>query len=133
MILKLQRKKITDKSCIGELLLNGGIECYTLEDPPREKKIPGVTGIPAGEYRLIIDFSNRFQEMMPLLLNVPGFDGIRIHPGNTDEDTEGCILVGDTMGENRIGKSRIAFNRLFKKLSEANMTGKIWVEINNPI
>lgn len=132
MNLTVQRKKITEISCIGNLYIENKFECFTLEDPPREKKIPGITGIPAGEYRIIIDFSNRFQRRMPLLLDVPEFDGIRIHAGNTAEDTEGCILVGMEEQEDFVGKSRVAFNKLFRKLETANAREKIWIEVIDP-
>lgn len=96
MILYLLRNLYTDHSTRGILLINNKIFCYTLEDTVRPKgadKVPGQTAIPAGRYEVILNFSNRFQKIMPLLLNVPGFVGIRIHGGNTAADTEGCILT----------------------------------------
>ena len=69
---------------------------------------------------------------MPHLLNVPEFDGIRIHGGNTDKDTNGCILVGRIqVNSDFIGESRIAFSDLYSKLEEANKHGKIWINIEN--
>ena len=132
MELKLQRKKINKTSCIGDLYVDGEFECYTLEDPPRKKKIPGITGIPAGRYRIVVDFSDRFQTKMPLLLDVQGFKGVRIHSGNTAADTEGCILVGDVEKAGWIEKSRIAFFRLFKKLWHACQREKVWIEVVDP-
>lgn len=132
MNLTVQRRKITDRSCIGDLNIDSQFECYTLEDPPREKKIAGETAIPTGKYRIIIDWSDRFQRRMPLLLDVPSFEGIRIHPGNTDSDTEGCILVGQIEKDDLIGNSRLAFKSLFKKLDDANKREKIWIEVLNP-
>jgi Steigviridae/Suoliviridae L,D-carboxypeptidase/transpeptidase len=95
-------------SVIGELWLDGspavsgewhrslGSFCYTLEDTVRPPgvKIQNRTAIPAGKYALTVDFSVRFKNMMPHILDVPMFTGIRIHSGNTDANTEGCILVG---------------------------------------
>ena len=132
MDLTLQRKKITDRFCMGNLYIGEKFECYTIEDPPREMKIPGITGIQAGEYRIIIDFSERFKRLMPLLLDVPDFEGIRIHAGNVAADVAGCIIVGMEKGEDFITKSRIAFNRLFRKLDTANEREKIWITITNP-
>lgn len=119
MDLTLKRTKLTNESTIGELLVNDTFECYTLEDVVREIKIPGKTAIPAGRYKVVVDFSNRYQKMMPHILNVPGFEGVRIHAGNWAKDTEGCILLGTTKGENYIGQSKDAFDKFFKKLNQA--------------
>jgi len=119
MRLVLTRKTFTDKSTIGELTVDGAFQCFTLEDVPREKKIAGKTAIPAGTYKLIINHSPRFKRDLPRLLEVPGFEGILIHPGNKAEDTEGCILVGKTEGKDFIGSSRDAFEALFAKLRKA--------------
>lgn len=117
---------------LGQLLINGIFECFTLEDIPREVKIKGETAIPAGRYQVIIDFSNRFQVRMPLIVNVPGFTGVRIHWGNWAKDTDGCPLVGTTKGVDFIGNSRAAYNRLFKKLENALKTEKVWITIVDP-
>ena len=90
MELTLTRTDFTNDSTIGELSVNGKFECFTLEDKVRPVKIKGMTAIPAGAYEVVINFSERFQRPLPLLLNVPNFDGIRIHAGNTAKDTEGC-------------------------------------------
>ena len=128
MKIELNRESRANPTCtIGELLINGARQCSTLEDPVRELegqpvgnwKIPHKTAIPRGTYRVIITMSNRFKKMLPELLNVPGFAGVRIHSGNTAEDTEGCILVGDTKLINKIGLSRPAFSALMTKIQEA--------------
>lgn len=132
MILELIRQWLTDESTIGMLSVNGIFECYTLEDKMREIvgqpvadwKIAGKTAIPIGTYDVVVTFSNRFQKWLPELLNVPGFAGIRIHPGNDDVDTEGCILVGQTKGDNYIFNSRAAFNQLFSKIQDARSNGE---------
>jgi hypothetical protein len=88
-----------------------------------------MTAIPAGTYEVVINFSERFRRPLPLLLNVPNFTGVRIHPGNTDEDTEGCILVGKAKQPDLIGESRVAFEGLFTKLQDAAAREKIFIEI----
>lgn len=127
--LKVIRKHFTEKSTIGELYLNDQFVCYTLEDFDRlslgQPKVYGETAIPQGAYKMIINMSNRFKVSLPLLLNVPGFEGVRIHPGNTDKDTHGCILVGMTKNTDYVGSSKIAMKILMDKLkvfSEYEMT-----------
>lgn len=129
MELRVKRVQFSEESTIGELSVDGQFECYTLEDKVRPVKVKGRTAIPPGRYEVIINFSQRFQRQLPLLLNVPNFEGVRIHPGNTAANTEGCILVGDTKSENFIGQSRVAFNRVFDKLKAGSESAKIFVEI----
>jgi hypothetical protein len=129
MNLKLVRRTLTEQSTIGTLSINGVFECFTLEDRVRPVKIHGATAIPAGIYEITITFSDRFQKPLPLLLNVPNFAGIRIHPGNTAADTEGCILVGTTERKDFIGSSRIAFKALFAKLEAALKKEKVFIEV----
>lgn len=105
-------------------MVDGAYECFTLEDVVREgPKVPGATAIPYGTYAVTITHSERFERDLPLVLDVPGFGGIRIHPGNTAADTEGCILVGRTKGPTFVGESRAAFNALFPKIKEALEAG----------
>lgn len=122
MILLLKRSKSTEHSTSGVLTVNSAFECYTLEDVVRAEKIPGETAIPAGKYRIVITYSNRFKRDLPLLVDVPGFEGVRIHPGNTDQDTEGCILVGTSQGPDRVNQSQLAFTHLWGQLLQA------WIE-----
>ena len=129
MNLKLVRKTFTEESTIGELSVNGKQECFTLEDKVRAVKIHGKTAIPAGIYEVVITFSDRFKKPLPLLLNVPNFAGIRIHPGNTAADTEGCILVGAEKGEDAVSSSRVAFTALFAKIETALKKEKIFIEV----
>lgn len=130
MELTLVRDPSSLVSTIGRLAIDGIFECWTLEDVVRDgPKIPGKTAIPAGRYEVVVTFSQRFQRPLPLLLGVPHFTGVRIHPGNTDADTEGCILVGRTKGENFIGESRSAFSLLFLKLQQAVQREKVFIEI----
>jgi hypothetical protein len=119
MKIHLKRIHKTDKSTIGELSIDGKFECYTLEDVEREVKIKGITAIPKGTYKVGISFSNRFQKDLPILFNVLNFEGVRIHSGNVAENTEGCILVGQTRTLDFIGNSRKAFDKLFAKMKLA--------------
>lgn len=133
MKLRLERTS-SDKYCtVGKLYVNGAFECFTLEDSPDLR--PDNKGpIPVGEYSVIIDFSDRFQKYMPHVLGVPGFKGIRIHKGNTDKDTEGCILVGINEGIDRIDESKAAFDPLFARLRNAESHGEdISLEITSLI
>lgn len=119
MKIDIKRLHKCEHSTIGELTIDGLWECYTLEDLERDVKIKGETAIPKGTYKVIINQSNRFKRLLPLLLDVPGFEGVRIHSGNTNHDTEGCILVGRTRSDDFIGQSRKAFDSLFKKMNKA--------------
>lgn len=119
MKITIKRLHKTDRSTIGELYIDGKFECYTLEDVERDVKIPSETAIPKGTYEVKITYSNRFKRLLPVLLNVPGFTGVRVHSGNTNHDTEGCVLVGMTKGNDLVSKSRLAFDRLFKKMQLA--------------
>lgn len=129
MELLLTRKWLTDNSTIGELYVDGNLECYTLEDTVRDEKIPGKTAIPEGRYEVIINHSQKFNKKLPLLLNVPQFEGIRIHVGNYPKDTDGCILVGQTRKQDFIGNSKVAFNALFEKLNNALQTEEVYIEV----
>jgi hypothetical protein len=125
MELKLLRQVCTAKSTIGQLFIDRQFECWTLEDVVRPVKVFGETAIPAGSYQVVISMSNRFKKRLPLLVDVPGFTGVRIHPGNTDADTLGCILVGQSAGTDRINASVAAFNVLMPKLERAAASEKI--------
>lgn len=106
MELLLERKYIKPEYCIGRLYINGEFFCNTLEDTIRdinkngtfdcgEFKISGHTAIPYGTYEIQVTYSPKFKRELPLLLDVPSFTGIRIHRGNTNKDSSGCILVGE--------------------------------------
>jgi hypothetical protein len=127
MQLELKRHWLTLESSIGELFVDGVFECFTLEDryrPPPEPKVPRETCIPVGEYEVVITHSPRFGVLMPLVLNVPGFEGVRIHPGNTARDTDGCILVGHGRAADAITQSRVTYDALFNKLRAAIDAGQ---------
>lgn len=131
MTLRLQRRWIEDDACLGDLYVDGIWECQTLEDVPRAVKVAGQTAIPSGRYRVVIDFSERFQTFLPRLLDVPGFDGIRIHAGNTAADTAGCILVGRVRDGARILGSRIALGGLMEKIREGLRVSEVWINVED--
>ncbi len=124
---------------LGSIYINGHWACWTLEDSIREVigqpvetwKIDGRTAIPAGRYRLVIAPSKRFGRDTPRLLNVPGSQGILIHPGNRAVDTRGCILPGNTRGPNWVGESRPAYETIFKRIQSAQ--DEVWLTIKNPM
>lgn len=120
MILQLERLQLDSDVTIGALSINGDFECWTLEDTVRDgPKVFGQTAIPYGEYQVAITWSPRFQRDLPLVEYVPNFTGVRIHPGNTSADTEGCILVGTDRLAKSLGRSRLAFDNLLIKLKAA--------------
>lgn len=99
----MRRLWTSTDSVTGVLEVDSRSTCYTLEDAVLEQpgldvkewKIPGKTAIPRGRYKVVMDFSNRFGRIMPHILDVPGFTGVRFHGGNTSEQTEGCVLLGE--------------------------------------
>ena len=93
MKIRVERLTMTSTTTIGKMYLNDEYFCYTLEDVIREDKIKHQTAIDAGTYIVALSTSNRFKRLMPLLMNVPKFKGIRIHGGNTHKNTSGCIIV----------------------------------------
>lgn len=129
------------KYTIGKLYINDQYFCDTLEDTDRgltqsmteqqigSKKVYGETAIPTGTYRIIISYSNKFKKQMPLLLNVPGFAGIRIHSGNTEKDSLGCILVGKNKAVGKVLESRDTYSKLFSILQEVNKKETIKITI----
>lgn len=124
MKIVVEREQFDAEFTIGRLSTDGVFRCYTLEDTVRAgEKVFGKTAIPAGTYDVALTFSNRFQRTLPLLLKVPGFDGIRIHPGNTAADTEGCLLVGKVRMAAAVGQSRVAFDDLYPTLEDAFVKG----------
>jgi len=126
MRMELDRVQLDPDVTIGVLTIDGRFEAYTCEDTVRPDgvKVPGQTAIPWGIYYVSITFSQRFQRELPLLANVPNFTGVRIHPGNTAADTEGCILVGADRLSKGVGRSRLAFDALLPKIAAALRRGE---------
>lgn len=138
--MKLTLIRIANKAtyCIGKLYIDGEYFCDVIEDTDRglddsmsvdeilKKKIKGETAIPTGLYKVEITYSPKYKRMMPLLIGVKGYSGVRIHSGNTSKDTEGCLLVGRNTVVGMVTDSRNTYQRLFAKLQKAK---DIWVEI----
>ena len=122
MILSLIRhtaNTVGDRNIIGDLFINGVFFCHTLEDEIRAdgKKVKHETAIPAGKYQVLLTLSNRFKRVMPILVGVPMFEGIRMHGGNNSKHTSGCPLV--------------AFNTDYKTIwttAEKELTNKLKLE-----
>lgn len=136
MELKLNRIFLGSSATIGELYVNGEHIADTLEDRvrPEGEKVYGKTAIPEGTYEMVLSYSPRFKKILPEILNVPNFTGIRIHCGNSSADSSGCILVGTWDGEKEdwVSDSKVAFNKLMSLLQKAaDNKEKITITINN--
>ena len=137
--INLERRWFTGKSTVGVMYyaFKPGEKkqraCYTLEDQVRPPgvKIHGETAIPVGKYRIVASYSDRFRQIMPELLNVEGFSGVRIHVGNKPEDTQGCILIGRTEDDNYVGESKLAYAAFCRRFCEALNAGEeVWMTIH---
>lgn len=111
MKLLIRRKPAADEAILGELFIDGVFECFTLENAAFE--------IPIGLYPMEITPSHRFGRLLPLVENVPGRSGIRMHAGNMPVDSEGCILLGQRMERNEVLLSRAALDAFQPKLASA--------------
>lgn len=135
MKIKLVRIAFKDTYTIGKLYVDGVYFSDTIEDKDRglddsmtvreilNKKVKGETAIPTGHYNIEITYSPKYKRMMPLLLGVKGYSGIRIHSGNTSKDTEGCLLVGKNTKVGMVTESRNTYQRLFAMMQgQKNIT-----------
>ena len=137
MKLKLIRQFGTEGFTEGKLYIDDVFECYTVEDEDRHLeaggiKIPAVTAIPKGSYEVVLSMSPRFKRILPEVLNVPGFTGVRIHSGNSSKDSEGCILVGSSNDRNDddwIGGSKVALSQLMVKLATVTSGTKVYLDV----
>lgn len=137
MKLRVERLWKKPTYTVGRLYVDGKLYCNTLEDVVRdldkEAKVPGKTAIPAGTYKVIFNWSPKFERNLPRLLNVPHFDGILIHPGNTADDSAGCILVGKNTEVGRLTESRYTSDKLNVLIEDAQRHGEeITIEIVEP-
>ncbi|TVT39646.1 hypothetical protein FNT36_18570 [Hymenobacter setariae] len=140
MVISIIRQPSAKGATLSTWYIEGQKVCVGIEDVvrgPREAKVYGKTAIPAGTYRVLVTMSNRFKRRLPLLVNVPGGTirfgnnlidncGVRIHPGNTAADTEGCLLPGSAFGADgaSVSASRVAFDRLFLRIETAVANGE---------
>ena len=134
MKLKLIRKYCNETYTIGKLYIDGEYYCDTLEDTVRdltkEAKVYSQTAIPSGIYKVVVTMSNKFKRLLPLLLNVPYFTGIRIHRGNTANDSAGCILLGENKVKGKvINSTHYEIDLTNKLLSAQNNNEEITIEI----
>lgn len=127
----LQRVIYQPTRTLGNLYCNGKFFCYTLEDKVRPDgvKVYGETAIPAGVYRIAITFSNRFKRPMIQIINVPMFEGIRIHPGVSEKNTHGCVLVSHHRQGSMLVLERTACAELEAMLVKAQGTAKCTIRI----
>ncbi len=134
MTITIIRRPSANGATIGRLYVNGVPEFYTCEDVvrPPSQKVFGKTAIPTGTYKVLINRSERFSKLagydveLPLLLNVPGYAGVRIHAGNFPQDTAGCLLPGTGIGADgaSVINSRVAFSALFARMQQALVAGE---------
>lgn len=130
--IQVTRNIFTNKSTIGDLFFDGAFVCSTLEDTIRNIKVAKQTAIPAGDYKIELRHSNKFDRIMPFLLDVPYFDGVMIHWGNDAENTDGCILVGskEPLKEDWISSSRKAFDLIYPLIEKTINAGEdVWVGV----
>ena len=140
MKLTLKRIALRSTYTIGRLYVDGNYFCDTLEDTVRdlnkngkfdngEKKVYAKTAIPYGTYEIKWTYSPRFKKYTPQLMNVPSFEGIRIHAGNTSADTEGCILLGENKQVGMVLNSRATINKFYPLIKKACSNGNVTIEI----
>lgn len=140
MKLTLKRIALRKTYTIGKLYIDDVYFCDTLEDTVRdtnksgkfdngEQKIKGKTAIPYGTYEIKWTYSPRFKKYTPQLMNVPSFEGIRVHAGNTSADTEGCLILGENKQVGKVLNSRATINKFYPIIKEACSNGKVTIEI----
>ena len=123
---------------LGRMYLDNVFLCHTCEDEDRflevskdgKEKVYGRTAIPRGKYRIETSFSNRFQRVLPIVRDVPYFEGIRIHGGNTAANSQGCILVGKVRTSSGIAQCADMVQRVIQQIEDAADLGiESWLEI----
>lgn len=133
MIICLHRIESTPKYTVGKVYVDGKFICYSLEDPFHEKKIKGRTRIPSGSYQVLLRFSPKFSPRLGhstlWVTDVPNYEYILFHPGNTVDDTDGCILVGRAHSKGVLSTSRPAYFDLYETVNEAAKKKELWLTI----
>lgn len=135
----VKRLWVDEGITLSKIYVDGKFICLGLEYPIRAEKVKGETGIPAGIYKVGLRYSPKFSpkygHQMLWVMGVPLYEFILIHPGNTKEDTEGCLLVGNTLGvvANKIAvlASVTAYNTLYKLVAPAAKAGNLEIEYVN--
>lgn len=132
--LSLNRDVFNPAFTLGRLMVDGSHFGYTCEDTDRElevypeRKIHGQSAVPRGRYRLTTSASQRFGKVLPILLDVPGFSGVRIHGGNTAADTEGCPLLGHVRTANGVANCAERVSTLTQMIiDEEAAGGQCWL------
>jgi hypothetical protein len=117
---------------IGDFFIDGVFFCYSLEDEIRFEKVYGKTAIPDGRYKVVLTRSNRFKRIMPLLVDVPNFSGVRLHGGNTAENSHGCPLIAFNTDKIKIwGSAEKALTKKLQDFKNNTLEGEIWLTIEN--
>lgn len=140
MKLTLKRIALRPTYTIGKLYIDDVYFCDTIEDTVRdlnkngkfdngEKKIHSKTAIPYGTYEIKWTYSPRFKKYTPQLMNVPSFEGIRVHAGNTSADTEGCLILGENKQVGKVLNSRATINKFYPIIKKACSNEKVTIEI----
>ncbi len=136
MHIKAHRNVFTENTTISNVTVNGDFLCFFLEDKDRKledggTKVFGKTAIPRGFYEIVMDYSPKYKKNMPHILDVPQFEGIRIHPGNKEDDTEGCLIPGMDYKTDWVSESKVAYEKLLSLMLSAWTAGeKVTIEIS---
>lgn len=143
MVTELKVKRVAKRSTytIGKFYIDGVYKCDTLEDKDRgltssmstkeisKIKVYSQTAIPTGRYEVVWSYSPKFKKMLPLLLEVPGFNGVRIHNGNTAAHTSGCILLGENKVVGKVINSISTCRRILPIIQKACEKGEVYITI----
>jgi hypothetical protein len=143
VIVRVIREPTIGPTTPGVVFVNDRFTCFSMEDPIREVKgkpvdhwkVPGVTAIPAGRYRISITHSPKFHRLMPEVMGVPGFTKVRIHPGNTHGDADGCLMFGTSRVNGFTPRSSREICDEMQDQMEAylGIGQQVWLQVENPL